>query len=137
MVTYLRERDAGKPAHSFQNLPGEHTRTRISLPEILACPLLTKVNTIPAGKVKKKKKKSRTSINFHRVETKMNLRDESKQNDCLLKGRKERRKGGKEGKIKGGEKSTKMNPTFYIIFQFISLHSQIYSKKKSFSLFTK
>ena len=95
MVTYLRERDAGKLAHSFQGLPGEHTRTRISLPEILACPLLTTVNTIPAGKLeKKKKKKSRTSINFHRAETKMHLRDESKQNDCLLKGRKERRKGG-------------------------------------------
>lgn len=85
---------------------------RISLPEILACPLLTKVNTIPAGKVKKKKKKSRTSVNFHRAETKMNLRDESKQNDSLLKGRKERRKGGREGKIKGGEKGTKKNPTF-------------------------
>lgn len=55
VVTYLQEQDAGERVHSFKSLPGEHTRTTISLPEILACPLLTKVNTIPAGKVKKKK----------------------------------------------------------------------------------
>ena len=77
VVTYLREQDAGERVHSFKSLPGEHTRTTISLPEILACPVLTKVNTIPAGKVKKKKK-SRTSINFHSAEIKMTLRDESK-----------------------------------------------------------